>query len=239
MSDSAIILLDRSANAVSFGDAALRLKEGALTCAALIGKVTSASEHESAVQAQLEIRKVLKAVEDAEEAVKKPLNELRRNVIDQARTFAKELQDELHRVDHLVADYQALEIAKSKAAQAALNTELTSVEKARQLALSGAQTHDERDAINSLFDVQAMQTQEAMPVTQPPRVEGQRVGEDWEVTVSDIWLLARAHPSCVKLEPRISEIKALLNAGVTVAGVKATKTTKASVRLTKEKTIDV
>ena len=42
---------------------------------------------------------------------------------------------------------------------------------------------------------------------------------DLEITVTNIWKLARSHPTCVTIEPRISEIKSLLKSGIKVAGV--------------------
>ncbi len=69
----------------------------------------------------------------------------------------------------------------------------------------------------------------ALPVAAPIRAEGQRVREEWNVTVTDIWMLARVHPGCVKIEPRLSEIKELLDAGVKVAGILAKKEIKAGV----------
>ena len=46
-------------------------------------------------------------------------------------------------------------------------------------------------------------------------------------------------PRCVKLEPRLTEIKALLDMGMRLNGVKAEKVTKASIRLTAQKAIEV
>lgn len=62
---------------------------------------------------------------------------------------------------------------------------------------------------------------------------------DWEVTVTDVWLLAKSHPGCVKIEPRISEIKSLLNNGVKVAGVNAVRIQKSGVRLKAVKTVEI
>jgi hypothetical protein len=57
------------------------------------------------------------------------------------------------------------------------------------------------------------------------------VREDWEITVNDLHALYRAHPFAVKLEPRLSELRQLLDAGIKVAGVTAKKITKVGVRL--------
>jgi hypothetical protein len=57
--------------------------------------------------------------------------------------------------------------------------------------------------------------------------------------VSDIWTLARAHPGCVEIKPRLFEIRQLLDAGAKVAGVTANKITKVSVRSVGARALDV
>lgn len=99
----------------------------------------------------------------------------------------------------------------------------------RQRALAEAKSHEELDRINA----QASQAAAALadkPKYEPVRATGQRVVEDWDITVSDIWALARAHPACVTITPRLSEIKGLLKAGVEkIPGVVARPTVKAGV----------
>lgn len=57
--------------------------------------------------------------------------------------------------------------------------------------------------------------------------------------MTDVWLLAKSHPGCVKIEPRISEIKSLLNNGVKVAGVNAVRIQKSGVRLKAVKMVEI
>ena len=74
---------------------------------------------------------------------------------------------------------------------------------------------------------------------EPVRAQGQRVASDWEVVVTDIHKLYRAHANCVELKPRLGEIKNLLKMGVTVQGITARPIIKAGVRVTQPMTIDV
>ncbi len=71
---------------------------------------------------------------------------------------------------------------------------------------------------------------ESRPV-QATRQAGQVVKTDWEITVTNPWELAKFHPDCVKIEALLSPIKAALNEGRTVKGVKAEKKTVANVRV--------
>jgi multidrug efflux pump subunit AcrA (membrane-fusion protein) len=72
----------------------------------------------------------------------------------------------------------------------------------------------------------------------PAVAQGQSVRTEWQLDIVDIWALARAHPACVTITPRLSEIKALLDAGAKVVGVSAKRVTIAGVR-TAGRTIDV
>lgn len=70
---------------------------------------------------------------------------------------------------------------------------------------------------------------ESRPI-QATRETGQVVKNDWDITVTNPYDLARFHPECAKIEPILTAIKARLNEGLEVKGVKASKKTVASVR---------
>lgn len=63
------------------------------------------------------------------------------------------------------------------------------------------------------------------------RVAGQRSTTDWEITVEQPFILAKFHPDLVNITARLADIKAALNDGREIKGIKATKVTKASVRV--------
>lgn len=111
--------------------------------------------------------------------------------------------------------------------------ERDAIELKRQQELAAANTHAALDAANERAS-NAQAAVFAAPVTAPVKAAGQTVKAEMEITVTDIWLLARAHPGCVKIEPRISEIKALLTAGVKVAGVTTKEVFKAGALSSKQ-----
>ena len=92
---------------------------------------------------------------------------------------------------------------------------------ATELAAAQAQNAAERAA--------NLTAAEAKPIT-ATRSFGQMVKEDWEVSVTNPWELAKFHPDCVKIEPLLLPIKVLLNQGITVKGVRAERTTKVTAR---------
>lgn len=62
------------------------------------------------------------------------------------------------------------------------------------------------------------------------RAAGESNRVDWEIVVVNPYELAKFHPDCVKIEPLLTPIKAALNSGITVKGVRAEKKISAGVR---------
>ena len=274
---SALIVRNDATLGVSISPDAEAMKVSALSGAALVGRVSSASEQELAVNAQRELRRVLKFCEDSRVEIKAPVIDYGKRIDAAAKQFRADLEEEESRIVQLIADFQALEAARVRAAEAAKRLEeerieherqseirriaeeeaaakrkldaeaeaaaaklreakneeeriqaaLATAEIERQKALAQAESHAKLDAINERFCEQSAQ----LPTATAARAEGQVVKFDWEITVKDIWALARSHPMCVKIEPRLNEIKALLESGARVAGVEAKKVPKSSVRI--------
>lgn len=225
--DQSLIIRNDSTLGVSISAEAEQQKELALQSAALIGKVTNPAEQEKAVAAQVELKTLLTTVEKSRKVAKEPVLEYGRKIDDAAKMFSKDLNDEMMRISLLVGDYQALEAARAQAAQKAENDRLAALEREKNAELANAGTHEQLDAIQEKFNERARSESVAIA---PTRVEGQHVSQDWEITVTDIWALARAHPGMVRIEPLMSEIKAALKAGAKISGITAKPITKATVR---------
>lgn len=230
MSEQALIVRDDTSLSVVISSEAQTLKTTALESASLVLKVANAAQQTNAVAALTEIKRVLKLVEESRQSAKAPILDFGRLIDSTSKTFVDPLKAEELRINKLVGDFQALEAARIRDAEAARNRELQEIERQKFEAMSKAESHEEREAIQE----RACEEAKALPVVAPVRAAGQVVSEDWEIVLTDIWLLARSHPSCVKIEPMTREIKALLNAGVKVAGVNAKRVTKSGVRLQRE-----
>lgn len=147
---------------------------------------------------------------------------------------AKAEQAEADRKIREASNAAAKARAKREAAIQLEAQKAAALELERQQSLAAAQTHDQLEKTQEKFNDLAKETA-AVPA--PIRAEGQKVIEDWEIEVTDIWLLARAHPACVEIKPRLSEIKLLLKAGITPKGTRAEKVTLA--RTSGRKAIEV
>lgn len=169
-----------------------------------------------------------KLVEQAEDSAKRPLNELRSAIIETRKAFLTDVEAEGMRVAGLVGNFQEKERARVLAEQRLKQKELDELERQRLAAIAAAPSVEKQDQINEAHS--RVVAEVARPAT-PTQARGQVVREEWNVTVTDIWLMARAHPSCVTVAARMGDIKALLDAGVKVAGVSAVKETKSGVRL--------
>jgi beta-glucosidase-like glycosyl hydrolase len=225
-----IIRRDDAVQKVFIMSDALSVRDMALSKSSLIGKVTSPAEQETAVAAQADLQRIRSDCEKSRKAVKEPVLAYSRLIDSTAREFCSDIDAELLRLATLIGDFQSLEQAKVREAEKLKNQELSHIERDRATELAAATSHEQMDEINEKYDQKAALLSQA-PSVQPVRAAGQVVKPDWEITVTDIWLLAKSHSLCVKIEPVLSEIKNLLNAGVNVAGVKAVRITKSGVRL--------
>lgn len=237
MNEQALMVCNDQQLSVSLSERAQALKDEALEKAALIGRVTCSEEQRGAVDAQKALAFIRTAVEKARKAAKERPLAYGRAIDEKAKEFVREIGEEDLRIAHLIADFQALEQARIRAAQQAENERLTQLERDRAKELAEAKTFEEVDRVQEHYNTLAQQ--ESTPMPEVAKVEGQIVRHDWDITVTDIWLLARGHPSCVKIDPRLSEIKSLLDAGVKVSGVKAERIIKAQVRVNSVKAIEV
>jgi hypothetical protein len=231
----ALISRDDSQLTVSFLPSAYERKESSLAASALIGRVANSAEQETAVAAQIEIKRLLDLVEMARVECKRPILDFGRKIDDAAKTFVAELKKEQLRIGTLIGDFQTLEQARVRAAEAVRLKELNEIERQRQEQIATARSHDEIDTINE----RANQEVASVPVVQPRKAEGQVVKEDWSITVTDEWALVRwaiasGAIDCVYVEARLNPIKARLTAGMSIPGITAKKVVNSSVRVGRE-----
>lgn len=232
MSDQSLMVRDDQKLAIQFTPEAHVMLTEALESGAMIVKVDSAIGQELAVDAQKSLAKIVKLVEDARKEVKAPVITFGRAIDDAAKKFVESAAKELTRISTLIGNFQQAELAKQRSAEAAQKAELDKVEKAREEALAKADTIEQREAIREEFA--QLTAVIPTPTVSPARVEGQRIVEDWEFEVVNPQVLAAMHPGFVKIEPRKSEIKDALKMGQTIQGIRAWKTTRATVRLERE-----
>lgn len=218
---------------IAFTSDAEAMKEAALSSSALVSRVKDKLDQDIAVAAQANLQAVLSAAEKAREAAKKPWLETGRKIDAVAKAFRVEIDVELVRVAKLVGDFQTLELAKIRAAEQALRDDLDRLERERQEALAKASTHEELEKVQEEHAQRVLTHAASIPPPEQSRATGQVVREDWVIEVVNPLALAMNHPQCVKIEPRLSEIKLLLDQGIQVAGVKASKQVTSSVRSAK------
>lgn len=228
MSDQSVILADQpKLPAFQISPAALATRDEALANSALIARVTNADQNKQAVDAQVFLKRVASSFESARKKMKEPLLEAGRQL---DRTVAKELAEvekEMGRLSVLAADFQRAEARRVREEQELQARELARIEAEKIAALANATTTEQVQKITEA--AQAARLAEVKPV-KPTRATGQVVKEDWEITVTNPYDLAKFHPDCVKIEPLLTPIKQALNAGISVKGITAMKVTKASVR---------
>lgn len=118
------------------------------------------------------------------------------------------------------AEKEAAALREKQAVQDAKDREDANrrqIELQRQTELATAKTHEELDKAQERASEAQAAVVSATPM--PIRAAGQRVKADIEVTIIDIYLLAKVHPGLVKMEARMTDIKAAIQAGAKIAGV--------------------
>jgi len=233
---TAVIVRDDANLRIGFTDEFKQSIEQALAASALIGRVSNAEENGAAVQAQKLLHDVLTTAERARKEAKAPVIAYGRAIDDGVAAVTQEVREDMTRLSSLVGSFQQAEMKKRQAAERAAQEEASRLERERAAALAKANSEEAVDAVNEHFNNKA---KEIAPPPEAPRAQGQRLSNDWEITVNDVWLLARHHSTCVKIEPLVGEIKNLLKAGVKVAGVTATPIVKAGVHGPAQRVLEV
>ena len=233
-----LILFSRSPDnlSVSTNEKCKEICEVALAKAAVIGKCENAKDNQRVVEAQTSLKEYLDLIEHSRKFVKQAPWDLCVKIDTLANQLKKEATEEMMRISKLAGDYQAAERDRVRELERTRQRDLEAAFRDKHEQLLKATMPEEVEFIESKYKRQV----ESLPVAEPVKAENQTTKEDWEILITDIWLLAKMHPQCVNPPTeRKLEIKALLKAGVTVAGIIATPVVKASVRLDKTKTIDV
>ena len=94
---------------------AVTLRDQALESAAMVARVSCAEEQLAAVEAQKQLGSLLNHIEACRIKAKEPALTYGRQIDEAAKQFTIELKEERLRLDRLVADFQALEMAKVRA----------------------------------------------------------------------------------------------------------------------------
>jgi len=235
-----LVIPDYSVRELALNSRALQLKAEALESSALIPRVTNPDEQQTAVNALSTIKEVINLFENSRKEITAPLLKAQKQLKATVDKESCDLQDEWGRVNDLIVGYQLGERRKAEAERCRQEAELKRIEeeKRRELFKIAQQAElgniSAADAVKQAEVVHAQVENAQAVVSQPivtAQANGLRVSDDWEIEVTNPYDLARYHPGCIlKIEPSLREIKALLNQGVEVRGVKARKIVKVNTR---------
>jgi len=201
----ALVILTRKDFEILTAESALALREEVLACANLIWAVTNKATHDTAIQAQQDIKALLDATEKSRVALKAPVLKLGRDIDATAAGFAEELQKAYARIDRLVCEWQSAERARQAEIEALRQKELDAL----KASLPAPATRQEFDSQQRMLEDAAASLGPTVPVH---LAAGQNVKEEWHYVVEDIQRLYGAYGiRLVKLEERRREILELIN----------------------------
>jgi hypothetical protein len=206
---------------------ALQLRDDALAGSALIGKVETSAQNELAVRAHIELKRIASTFEKARKALKEPILQAGRDLDRAVNAELIEVEKEIGRLSNLTTQFNQAEQRRVREEQEMQRRELERIDRERQEAIAKAANPQEVAAIEER--AQQAAAVEAKPIV-ATRAAGQVVKTDWEIQVTNPYELAKFHPDCVTIEPKLGNIKAHLAAGITVKGITAKQVTKSTVR---------
>jgi GTPase Era involved in 16S rRNA processing len=242
--NQSLILVDAPGLTAVATEAARALIDEALAAGALIGAVRDAEENTAAVEAQTRIKAVIKQIEGAHRAAKDPLVQLGRKLDQIKAGLLEELEREYARIGQCAAEFALAEKRRVDAERRLAQEGLEKLEREKAQALAAAPADlGAQEKIREDFSRRA--AMELPLPSAPARAQGQRVREEWEITVVDLiqfarWALYNA-PQCADITVRKTAVKEMLNGGMAaIPGLDCKKVPVAGVTLPKaQKAIDV
>jgi hypothetical protein len=129
----------------------------------------------------------------------------------------------ISRIYHLDRGYERLEEKARREAEAAIAVA------ASPKAVAAAEAAAESAIIEATFRAEE-KLAAVVPVEQPQKLEGVSVRKVWLFEVTDIRSLYAARPDLVELSPKNRDIKAALEAGAKLPGIKAWQENSARIR---------
>lgn len=188
------------------------LIEQANTLAISAAEITEVDELNEvhAAQTMKAVHAFVGLVEEKRLAAVRPHVDAQRLINDTAKKLVGSLSTERTRLNRLIGDYGALLAAKQRAELAKQNEERTALEQQRLDAMAAAESVEEVDQINEDHSrtVAAMEIKAVVEAPKPTV----SVKQDWEIEVMDFAALYAAHPEAVKMEAKLSVLKALASA---------------------------
>lgn len=204
-----IVPLKRNGLEITTDETFFAKRDAVLAEASMFVEIESDKQRDAATRVIQDLAEMRRAVERCRKELKEPFLQAGRDIDSKAKLALENVSEEESRLSKLAGNYQAMMDAKARSLAAMSQvSEMEARQAERHMALADAKTPEEVDEINERFSREAA----ALFVPVPSEIKG-RKKVDYEITVTDIHALYRAHPNCVKLEPRISEIKAVIASG--------------------------
>lgn len=203
---------------------------------------------------QAELARIAREQREREEAARKAQEEADRKVREAKETAERKAKSEREAAEKLAreatnkkqreAAEKALLEAEKRAESARIEAEkletAAKAERARQEAILREQTTAAAAQTAAIEEKAGDAAYAAARPIEITKVAGQRQSTNWVITVEQPFVLAKFHPDLVDIKPRLADIKAALNEGREIKGIRAEREHISGVRVPLErKAIDV
>lgn len=232
---------------VTISPEALVVRDGLFEKLKALPPVTDAESCLVAVDAVRLVKTTLSQVEKDRTAIKAPFLAIGKAIDDCAKKFSTDLKEAVSQVERRIGAYNEKVRREAEEEARRLRDETMRIERERRDAeiraqeaarkLGEAKTAQERtEALREQLEAEEeieQRVEEQNQAFVAPAVKTAAGGAHRtavEVEVTDIHALYKAFPHCVKMEPKISIIKAMAEIGTKLPGVKITEVPVFSVR---------
>jgi hypothetical protein len=181
--------------------------------------------------ARREQERIEREAREAREAAERKEREAREAAEKLAREATNKKQREAAEKARIAAEKQAaIDRAEALRKQA-----LAEVERQKQEAILAEQRKQSEAAAAAIEEKAGDAAYCAAKPVEATKVAGQRQSTNWVITVEQPFVLAKYHPDLVDIKPRLGDIKAALNEGREIKGIKAEREHISGVRVPVER----
>lgn len=232
-----LILHPETEFAVSVEPSAVQTRDAAVSAARAIVIVDDEFAQELAVEAQRELKRILKDVEQCRTTVKAPVLDITRKIDTLAKDFVAVVKEQSDRVERLLSSYALKLIREAEAKERVRQAEIARVKREQEtLAREAAEKAIISDApvvivpAANALDKQ-LSTLQMHPVSALIKSEGQTVTKVRRYEVSDIAALYSARPDLCEIVPRPSLINSAIKHCDSIPGLKIWDDVRTTVRV--------
>ena len=221
----ALVITGLANTQIDLAPEAIEARDDLVITASTLDKIEDAMDADAAAQILRDIAAQLKSCEAARTEIKGPVLDITRKIDATAKSFVAPLESEKDRLSRLLGAYQQAE--RDKAAEAMRKAQ----EEARRVAYEEAQKLAKVEAAHGIDSAETKaatvasaekvaEARVAVAQVAPTQPKGTAVKRTWKFEVTNMSLLAAAHPELVVVSANTAAINAVIKHNQNIPGLR-------------------